>query len=75
MKKLATIGAGIAAEMLPNVFDLFAQVDRTLDRAKGGLGIGLPPILNFGSQSLKERIAGPCLMGKKVSFFSFYLSF
>ena len=34
-------GAGIAADMLPNVFDLFAQVDRTLDRAKGGLGIGL----------------------------------
>jgi len=34
-------GAGIAAEMLPKVFDLFTQVDRTLDRAKGGLGVGL----------------------------------
>jgi CheY-like chemotaxis protein len=34
-------GAGIPAEMLPRVFDMFAQVDRTLDRAQGGLGIGL----------------------------------
>ncbi len=34
-------GTGISAEMLPRVFDLFAQVDRTLARAQGGLGIGL----------------------------------
>jgi CheY-like chemotaxis protein len=27
--------------MLPRVFDMFAQVDRTLKRAQGGLGIGL----------------------------------
>jgi signal transduction histidine kinase len=27
--------------MLPHVFDLFTQVDRTLDRSQGGLGIGL----------------------------------
>jgi PAS domain S-box-containing protein len=34
-------GMGIPAEMLPYVFDLFAQVDRHLDRSQGGLGIGL----------------------------------
>ncbi|MGH8659215.1 MAG: ATP-binding response regulator [Gammaproteobacteria bacterium] len=34
-------GMGIAGEMLPRVFDLFAQGDRSLDRAQGGLGIGL----------------------------------
>ncbi|MDG3007035.1 hybrid sensor histidine kinase/response regulator [Paludisphaera mucosa] len=34
-------GIGIAREMLPLVFDMFAQVDRSLDRAQGGLGIGL----------------------------------
>ena len=34
-------GSGISAEMLPQVFDMFTQVDRTLDRAQGGLGIGL----------------------------------
>jgi signal transduction histidine kinase len=34
-------GMGIPAEVLPTVFDLFAQGERTLDRAEGGLGIGL----------------------------------
>jgi CheY-like chemotaxis protein len=34
-------GVGIPAEMLPRVFDLFTQVDRSLGRAQGGLGIGL----------------------------------
>jgi signal transduction histidine kinase len=34
-------GPGIAPDMLPRVFDLFAQADRTLDRSQGGLGIGL----------------------------------
>jgi CheY-like chemotaxis protein len=34
-------GAGIPAELLPRIFDLFVQGDRTLDRSQGGLGIGL----------------------------------
>ena len=34
-------GVGIASEMLPRVFDLFVQVNRRLDRAQGGLGLGL----------------------------------
>lgn len=34
-------GTGISAEMLPKVFNLFVQAHRTLDRAQGGLGIGL----------------------------------
>ncbi len=34
-------GVGISPELLPNVFDLFVQSDRTLDRAQGGLGVGL----------------------------------
>lgn len=34
-------GIGIPAEMLPSVFDLFTQLDRTSDRTQGGLGIGL----------------------------------
>ena len=34
-------GVGIAREALPYVFDLFTQVDRSLDRSQGGLGIGL----------------------------------
>lgn len=34
-------GIGIDPEFLPKVFELFAQSDRSLDRSKGGLGIGL----------------------------------
>ncbi len=34
-------GMGIPPEMLPRIFELFVQGERTLDRAQGGLGIGL----------------------------------
>jgi len=34
-------GAGISAELLPRVFDLFIQGQQGLDRSSGGLGIGL----------------------------------
>jgi PAS domain S-box-containing protein len=34
-------GLGIAPDLLPRVFDLFAQGERALDRSQGGLGIGL----------------------------------
>jgi signal transduction histidine kinase/CheY-like chemotaxis protein len=34
-------GIGISADLLPYVFDLFTQAERTADRSQGGLGIGL----------------------------------
>lgn len=34
-------GVGIDLERFPNIFDLFTQADRSLDRSQGGLGIGL----------------------------------
>ncbi|WP_090321325.1 response regulator [Duganella sp. CF517] len=34
-------GVGISADLLPHVFDVFVQGSSTLDRAQGGLGIGL----------------------------------
>jgi signal transduction histidine kinase len=34
-------GVGIPADVLPVVFALFTQVDRSLNRSQGGLGIGL----------------------------------
>lgn len=39
--EVADSGVGIPAEALPHIFDLFAQVDTTIDRAQGGMGIGL----------------------------------
>jgi signal transduction histidine kinase len=38
---VADSGVGISPELLPRVFDLFVQGERTLDRSLGGLGIGL----------------------------------
>lgn len=39
--RIRDTGVGIAPEMLPRVFEPFAQADTTLDRSKGGLGLGL----------------------------------
>jgi two-component system CheB/CheR fusion protein len=39
--KVKDSGVGIPPDMLPRVFELFMQVDPTLDRTAGGLGIGL----------------------------------
>ena len=52
-------GIGLSAEMLPRVFDLFAQADRSLDRSQGGLGIGLTLVrslvqLHDGSVSVES---------------------
>ena len=56
-------GIGLSAEMLPRVFDLFAQEDRSLDRAQGGLGIGLTLVrsliqLHDGNVSVESRGPG-----------------
>ena len=34
-------GIGISPEVLPHIFDIFTQADHSLDRAQGGLGVGL----------------------------------
>ena len=40
-------GSGISAELLPCIFDLFTQGERTPDRAQGGLGLGLSLVKNI----------------------------
>jgi signal transduction histidine kinase/ActR/RegA family two-component response regulator len=49
-------GAGIPADLLPRVFELFTQSERTLDRAQGGLGIGLSIV-----KQLIEMHGGKCV--------------
>jgi PAS domain S-box-containing protein len=46
-------GIGIAADQLPHIFEMFTQVDRSLEKAQGGLGIGLTLV-----QRLVEMHAG-----------------
>ncbi len=40
-------GIGITADLLPRIFDLFAQADAPPDRARGGLGVGLTLVRNL----------------------------
>ena len=40
-------GIGIDGALLPHVFDLFTQAERTPDRSQGGLGIGLALVRNM----------------------------
>jgi signal transduction histidine kinase/ActR/RegA family two-component response regulator len=42
-------GIGIAPAVLPRVFTIFAQVDSSLERAQGGLGIGLSLVKNLAA--------------------------
>ena len=56
-------GVGIPAEQLERVFQLFAQVGRTIDRSQGGLGIGLSLVrslveLHGGSVTAQSAGAG-----------------
>jgi signal transduction histidine kinase len=55
-------GAGIPRDMLGKVFDLFSQVDRSLDRSQGGLGIGLTlvrSLVGLHGGSVRALSAGP----------------
>ncbi len=56
-------GGGIPSDLLPRVFDLFVQSERTLDRSQGGLGIGLSVVkrlieLHGGSVSAESSGIG-----------------
>ena len=45
--RVRDIGIGIAAEQLPRIFDIFMQVDTSLERSVSGLGIGLTLVKNL----------------------------
>lgn len=40
-------GSGIPTDLLPRIFDIFTQAERTPDRAQGGLGLGLSLVKNI----------------------------
>jgi len=70
------VGANIAGGVKPEEWDAFHELILTDEVARcgsggvlwglyGGLSIGLPPVLNHGSEELKQRVAVPCLKGEK----------
>src|SRR5205823_78811 len=55
-------GIGIPRDMLERVFDMFTQVDRSLERSRGGLGIGLTlvrRIVELHDGTVAARSDGP----------------
>lgn len=55
-------GIGMAPETLPRVFDLFVQADRSSDRTRGGLGIGLTVVhrlVELHGGSVEAHSPGP----------------
>jgi signal transduction histidine kinase len=45
--RIKDTGIGIPAHKLPTIFELFSQVDESLERSRGGLGIGLTLVRNL----------------------------
>ena len=60
-------GVGIAADMLPRIFDLFAQADQSLDRAQGGLGIGLALVRSLVTMH-RGQVEAHSTLGKGSEF-------
>ena len=60
--KVSDNGTGIAADVLPHIFDLFTQGPRSLARSEGGLGVGLNVVRNLVSMhggTVQAHSAGP----------------
>jgi PAS domain S-box-containing protein len=55
-------GVGIPPDMLPRVFEMFTQVDRSLEKSQGGLGIGLSIVkrlIEMHGGDVQARSDGP----------------
>ena len=61
-------GIGMSAELLPRVFDLFAQAERTPDRAQGGLGLGLALVKSIAALHGGSAAAASDGAGKGSTF-------
>jgi signal transduction histidine kinase/CheY-like chemotaxis protein len=60
--KVRDDGIGISGDVLPRIFDIFTQGDRSLERAQGGLGIGLSivrGVVELHGGSVVAHSAGP----------------
>lgn len=61
-------GIGLPADMIGHVFDMFTQVNRSLERSQGGLGIGLALVRNLVSMHGGRVMAASPGPGQGSSF-------
>ena len=61
-------GIGMSQELLPKVFELFVQSERSLDRAQGGLGIGLSVVKQLVDMHHGEITARSAGAGRGSTF-------
>ncbi len=61
-------GQGIARDVLPHVFEVFTQADHSLDRARGGLGVGLAVVRGLVEMHGGEVSAASEGLGKGSEF-------
>jgi PAS domain S-box-containing protein len=61
-------GVGIDAALLPRVFDLFTQSERSPDRSQGGLGLGLPLVKSIIAMHGGEVLAESAGVGAGSTF-------
>jgi PAS domain S-box-containing protein len=62
MVRVRDTGIGVPADKLPHIFEMFVQVDRSLERSQGGLGIGLTLVqrlVQMHGGSVEARSDGP----------------
>ena len=60
--RVADTGVGIPPDMLPRVFDMFVQIDHSLERSQGGLGVGLGVVkrlVELHGGTVEAHSAGP----------------
>jgi CheY-like chemotaxis protein len=65
--KVSDTGVGIPAELLPRIFDLFTQAERSLDRSQGGLGIGLALVQRL-TELHSGTVAATSVLGQGSEF-------
>jgi two-component system, sensor histidine kinase len=59
---VADTGIGLSAEAIGSIFDMFVQVDRSLERSQAGLGVGLTlarRLVELHAGTIEARSAGP----------------
>ncbi|HYK41667.1 MAG TPA: hybrid sensor histidine kinase/response regulator [Thermoanaerobaculia bacterium] len=66
--RVSDTGVGIDADVLPRIFEPFTQASSTLDRAQGGLGIGLTLVRNLAHLHHGTVTAESAGRGKGSSF-------